>query len=227
LQFKIVYMLLSVLLKALPIGLILSFAPGAAFFSVIQTSISRGFKSGFFLALGISLSDTFLVILCLLGLGGIMENNETAQLIMGIIGGAVLILFGGYTLFNKKSDLNPVYNQSLKLKKEKIEQIIENKSENNRFKYIMKGFIINVTNPFVWILWLSIVPNTGTIFRERALVLLVILATILSADIIKSFFAGKIKKVLTPLVIFYINRIVGLIVAVLGIALIIRVFVIF
>ncbi|HPY81567.1 MAG TPA: LysE family transporter, partial [Bacteroidales bacterium] len=84
-------MLLSVLLKALPIGLILSFAPGAAFFSVIQTSISRGFKSGFFLALGISLSDTFLVILCLLGLGGIMENNETAQLIMGIIGGAVLI----------------------------------------------------------------------------------------------------------------------------------------
>jgi len=123
--------------------------------------------------------------------------------------------------------LNPVYNQSLKLKKEKIEQIIENKSENNRFKYIMKGFIINVTNPFVWILWLSIVPNTGTIFRERALVLLVILATILSADIIKSFFAGKIKKVLTPLVIFYINRIVGLIVAILGIALIIRVFVIF
>ena len=220
-------MLLSVLLKALPIGLILSFAPGAAFFSVTQTSISRGFKSGFFLALGISLSDTFLVILCLLGLGGIMENNETAQLIMGIIGGAVLILFGGYTLFNKKSDLNPVYNQSLKLKKEKIEQIIENKSENNRFKYIMKGFIINVTNPFVWILWLSIVPNTGTIFRERALVLLVILATILSADIIKSFFAGKIKKVLTPLVIFYINRIVGLIVAILGIALIIRVFVIF
>ena len=226
-QFKIVYMLLSILLKALPIGLILSFAPGAAFFSVIQTSISRGFKSGFFLALGISLSDTFLVILCLLGLGGIMENNETAQLIMGIIGGAVLILFGGYTLFNKKSDLNPVYNQSLKLKKEKIEQIIENKSENNRFKYIMKGFIINVTNPFVWILWLSIVPNTGTIFRERALVLLVILATILSADIIKSFFAGKIKKVLTPLVIFYINRIVGLIVAILGIALISRVFVIF
>ena len=220
-------MLLSILLKALPIGLILSFAPGAAFFSVTQTSISRGFKSGFFLALGISLSDTFLVILCLLGLGGIMENNETAQLIMGIIGGAVLILFGGYTLFNKKSDLNPVYNQSLKLKKEKIEQIIENKSENNRFKYIMKGFIINVTNPFVWILWLSIVPNTGTIFRERALVLLVILATILSADIIKSFFAGKIKKVLTPLVIFYINRIVGLIVAILGIALIIRVFVIF
>ena len=217
-QFKILYMLLSVLLKALPIGLILSFAPVLLF--SLQTSISRGF--GQFLALGISLSDTFLVILCLLGLGGIMENNETAQLIMGIIGGAVLILFGGYTLFNKKSDLNPVYNQSLKLKKEKIEQIIENKSENNRFKYIMKGFIINVTNPFVWILWLSIVPNTGTIFRERALVLLVILATILSADIIKSFFAGKIKKVLTPLVIFYINRIVGLIVAILGIALIIR-----
>ena len=63
----------------------------------------------------------------------------------------------------------------------------------------MKGFIINVTNPFVWILWLSIVPNTG-IFRERALVLLVILATILSR-ILSSFFAGKLK-VLTPLVIF-------------------------
>lgn len=225
-HFKKVCML-SILLKALPIGLILSVAPGAAFFSVMQTSISRGFRAGFFLALGISLSDLFLVILCLLGLGSIMENNETVQLVMGIVGGTVLILFGSYTVFNKKSDLNPVYNQSLKLKKEKLEQIIESKSEKNVFKFLMKGFVINITNPFVWILWLSIVPNTGTIFKERALVLLSILCTILSMDIIKSFFAGKIKRILTPHLIFRINRFVGFIVAILGIVLIIRAFVIF
>ena len=99
--------MLAVLLKAIPIGLLLSIMPGAAFFSVIQTSISRGFRAGLFLAFGISLSDIFLVALCLFGIAGLMENNETAQLVMGIVGGIILIVFGCYTFLNMKSDLNP------------------------------------------------------------------------------------------------------------------------
>ncbi len=214
--------MLSVLLKAIPIGLLLSIMPGAAFFSVIQTSISRGFRAGLFLAFGISLSDIFLVALCLFGIAGLMENNETAQLVMGIVGGIILIAFGGYTFLNMKSDLNPQLPKSILLKEGSNGDEIND--ENYRIKYLAKGFALNVSNPFVWLLWLGIVPYSGTILKEQSLFLIFILITVFSMDMLKSYFAGKIKQILTPEVIFLINRIVGLVIACLGVFLIIRVF---
>jgi threonine/homoserine/homoserine lactone efflux protein len=214
--------MLAVLLKAIPIGLLLSIMPGAAFFSVIQTSISRGFRAGLFLAFGISLSDIFLVALCLFGIAGLMENNETAQLVMGIVGGIILIVFGGYTFLNMKSDLNPQLSKSLLLKECPNGEEIN--GENKRIKYLAKGFALNVSNPFVWLLWLGIVPYSGVVLKEQVFFLLFILITVFSMDMLKSYFAGKIKQILTPEVIFLINRIVGLVIACLGVFLIIIVF---
>ena len=214
--------MLAVLLKAIPIGLLLSIMPGAAFFSVIQTSISRGFRAGLFLAFGISLSDIFLVALCLFGIAGLMENNETAQLVMGIVGGIILMVFGGYTFLNMKSDLNPRLSKSLLLKEGPNGEEIN--GENKRIKYLAKGFALNVSNPFVWLLWLGIVPYSGAVLKEQMLFLIFILITVFSMDMLKSYFAGKIKQIFTPEVIFLINRIVGLVIACLGVFLIIRVF---
>lgn len=214
--------MLAVLLKAIPIGLLLSIMPGAAFFSVIQTSISRGFRAGLFLAFGISLSDIFLVALCLFGIAGLMENNETAQLVMGIVGGIILMVFGGYTFLNMKSDLNPRLSKSLLLKEGPNGEEIN--VENKRIKYLAKGFALNVSNPFVWLLWLGIVPYSGAVLKEQMLFLICILITVFSMDMLKSYFAGKIKQIFTPEVIFLINRIVGLVIACLGVFLIIRVF---
>lgn len=213
--------MLAVLLKAIPIGLLLSIMPGAAFFSVIQTSISRGFRAGLFLAFGISLSDIFLVALSLFGIAGLMENNETAQLVMGIVGGVILIVFGGYTFLNMKSDLNP-QSKTLLLKEGSNGDDIN--GEKNGMKYLAKGFALNVSNPFVWLLWLGIVPYSGAVLKEQMLFLIFILITVFSMDMLKSYFAGKIKQILTPEVIFLINRIVGLVIACLGVFLIVRVF---
>lgn len=209
--------MISILLKAIPIGLLLSIMPGAAFFSILQTSISRGFRAGLFLAIGISLSDIFLVALCVLGIAGLMESSETAQLITGIVGGIVLISFGSYTLFCKKNEVNKKIVNSLDI----------NEIEENRvgiLTFVAKGFALNVSNPFVWLLWIGIVPYLGTTLQNQILFLAFILLTIFSMDLIKSFFAGKIKTLLTPRIILRINKIVGFIIVCLGVFLIIRVF---
>lgn len=54
------------LLEGIVIGFTIAILTGPAFFSLIQTSIHRGFRSGLFLAGGIFLSDASLLMLCYL-----------------------------------------------------------------------------------------------------------------------------------------------------------------
>ncbi|MEQ9007485.1 MAG: LysE family transporter, partial [Ekhidna sp.] len=56
------------IINGLIFGLIFIFALGPAFFALIQTSIQQGLKKAIFLAIGISVSDVFYVIIVLLGM---------------------------------------------------------------------------------------------------------------------------------------------------------------
>lgn len=214
---------IAVVLKALSIGLLLICMPGAALFSILQTSISRGFKAGLFLAIGISISDILLVALCFVGIANLMTDNGTATFIMGLIGGVILIGYGIYTFFNKKTDLNPYRRRNPEL-----EQRVEEKTSKFRMlQYTFKGFIFNFTNPFVWLLWIGVVPMSGDTVREQIAFLLLILICTFAGDVTKSFFANKIKQILTPKVIYWVNRIVGLVFLFLGVILIIRSYILY
>ena len=208
------------LIKAVSIGLVLAIAPGAALFSILQTSISRGFRAGLALAVGISVSDILLVSLCLWGFAGIIQDSNTASFIMGIVGGVILVGYGIYTFFNKKTDLNPRHRAAVATAA--VQAIESRPSKYQMFQYAFKGFIFNITNPVVWILWIGVLPISGETLREQVFFLFCILATTLGTDTLKSFFANKIKKLLTPERIFLISRIVGLVLAVLGVVLIVR-----
>ena len=48
-------------------GIVLAFLVGPVFFTILQTSIERGFRSGFFVAMGVSLSDAFYISISYLG----------------------------------------------------------------------------------------------------------------------------------------------------------------
>lgn len=214
---------LAVILKAFSIGLLLICMPGAALFSILQTSISRGFKAGLFLAIGISISDILLVALCFVGIANLMIDNETATFVMGLIGGVILIGYGIYTFLNKKTDLNPYRRKNTDL-----EQRVEAKtSKYKMLQYTFKGFIFNFTNPFVWLLWIGVVPMSGNSVKEQSIFLLLILLCTFSGDALKSFFANKIKQILTPKVIYWVNRIVGLVFLALGLVLIIRSYILY
>lgn len=205
--------ILPTILQAIPIGLAISVAPGAAFLGIIQTSLNNGFKSGILFALGIALSDMILIGLCLWGTASIM-HNPTAKLIFSILGGIILIGYGLVTFFNRKRSVKTRHQEEV-LNSTRSDRL-------GRLKYPMQGFAFNITNPFVWILWLGISPYSGTNIHLQFLFFACILFTIFCIDMLKSFFAGKLKKAITYEVAFIINRIVGVIFCALGIFMIAR-----
>lgn len=192
-----------VITQGILFGFTLSFMVGPAFFSLLQTSITHGFKAGANLAFGISCSDIIMVFISWFGLSSLFAS-EKAQLIIGLIGGTVIIIFGVYN-FTKKQVMQPTRD---------IEQI----KTKFHFKYFAKGFVFNVANPGVWIYWLlpiSVASSYET--NEQILFLAFILITVLLMDIVKCAIANELKNFLTIKVVLVINRVVGVILILFGI----------
>ncbi|MDR1847393.1 MAG: LysE family translocator [Bacteroidales bacterium] len=198
-------------------GLTLSLMIGPAFFSLIQTSITRGFRSGSRLAMGISLSDIAMVFIAWYGISALFETTQ-AQRILSIAGGAVLIGFGIYTALLKHKSA----------KEKNIEKAAYSDLTKYRFKYMVKGFVFNIANPSIWIYWLipiSVATSTYTKKIEQMIFLISILITCLASDILKCAIAHTLKRFMTDHVLTVINRIVGIILIVFGTYLIVTLFV--
>jgi threonine/homoserine/homoserine lactone efflux protein len=193
------------------IGLTLSVLLGPALFSLIQTSIHRGFRSGATLAVGIFLSDLALIFLSYLGAMQILSSDNN-RLLFGFISGMILISYGIVAL-TKKAKTNE--NGDLILEK-----------ENSRFKYLFKGFFLNIANPFVWIFWMGltvgVTANYGNDTYAAFLFFSGTLFSIIFTDLIKVYVAKAIKGVLNPVNIRRLNQIVGVLLILFGIVLMIR-----
>ena len=79
----------------LTLALIMGFGP--AFFTLIQTSISRGFKAAMFLDLGIVINDIMVVALMMMTNVHFNINNKENIIYGGVAAGIILIIFGIYT----------------------------------------------------------------------------------------------------------------------------------
>lgn len=184
--------------KGILVGLPFVFVVGPALFSILQTSINKGFYSGMQLAIGISISDMLIMFLCYFGLIQYMEK-ESFQIALGFGGSIIMVIYGVY-MFNKRTISEPK-NREIKLKINWM----------GVFGEIVKGFFLNIMNPFLWIVWLSIVSSGATKSSgpEAIAFILGIASMIFSTDLLKSFFANKIKRFLSPSVIIIINKVAG------------------
>ena len=88
-------------LQGVLVGLTFAVLLGPAFFSLIQTSIHRGFRSGVFLAIGIFVSDLTALILAYFGATQFLGNDPRENTLFSIIGGIILIIFGTFTFIRK------------------------------------------------------------------------------------------------------------------------------
>ncbi|MEN8223911.1 MAG: LysE family transporter [Bacteroidota bacterium] len=202
-------------------GLILGFTLaflfgfGPALFALIQTSIHRGLWAGFQMAFGIFLSDVTLVTLCLLGALQIINETPENQLAFGIITGVILIIFGVVT-FTRKTQITE-------------EEEGEEPRSPNPITYVLKGFFLNFTNPFVWLFWILWVTTMTSNYKGEPQSVIILFATtllvILSTDMLKCFGAYKIKRFVTPGLIHWINRVAGICLCIFGVFLLVRAFV--
>lgn len=201
------------LIEGIVLGLTLDlfFGFGPAFFAEIQTGIHRGFYKGFILTLGVFLNDLTVVALSIIGAHVIMNTMHKYQ-ILGVVGGVVLILFGIATYRNK-----------IELTGEDEEINI---NEPHILMYMLKGFLLNLANPFVWLFWPTVVLGVATPFMSTTEDIVLFFSGTLSmfllVDTTKVFLASKIKNYITDKVLHLINKVAGVGLFVFGIILVIR-----
>ena len=221
-------MIWKLLLSAIPIGLAISISPGAALFGIIQTSLSKGFKSGIFFALGIALSDMLFIGLCLWGFAALLDN-PIAKMVFGLICGCVLVGYGLLTFFSKRDTVSDKQREQVENRIHEVDKLDNLSPVLHRHQYLnvlkpmSKGFLFNFINPGAWVLWMGIMPLTANNdIKEQIFFFGCILATIFCVDMLKSYFAGKIKSMVTPKVFYHVNRIIGIIFCVLGVVMIVK-----
>ena len=187
-------------------GVVLSLLIGPVFFTIIQTSIERGFKSGFLVAMGVSLSDAFYISICYLGVYQLFDTGNFKEY-LAYLGGIVLLAMGFYYLIVKSRQLAGYDPKKVAAK--------------NPYKLIVKGFIINGLTPMVLIFWLGTVgiatTKLGYVTPGKAIPFFVsIVCTVFITDIIKAKLADQLRQVLTPKFVRTMNFVLGLVLVIFG-----------
>lgn len=203
--------------------LALVFGFGPAFFSLIQTSINRGFKSALLLDIGIILNDIMVVALMMMSSLQINITSEQNMKYAGISAGIILTLLGIYTF-----TLSPrkIVMQS-EVNDEKFSTLGEKHKKPKWFIYIGKGFLMNIFNPFVWIFWMTCVATASGKFggdkKDLILFFLGVFITVFFFDILKSLGAYSLKKFFTEKLLKILNKTTGIILICFGIGIVIRI----
>jgi threonine/homoserine/homoserine lactone efflux protein len=188
----------SIIFNGLKFGIVLAILVGPVFFTIIQTSVERGFWKGALVAFGVSLSDIVTVVICWFGVIQFL-NEPKFRVDMSYIGGVILIGFGIYYLIVKG--------------KKKVQ--VASANEKGFFRYIVKGFLINGLTPSVILFWVASSSLATTVFGYNTaekffLFFGTVLFTCLSTDVLKAYLANKLGGVMTPRVIMIMNILVGI-----------------
>lgn len=206
-------MMPDALLKGFLTGLWLSFSFGPVFFLLIQTSVQKGIPQALFFDLGVLLSDLFYIIISFFG-ASVILGNEHYQDIIGIVGGLILVGFG----------LSPFF-QKARVAEIPSEYEMPAITRKGMFGQILKGFLVNVLNPSVLLIWFGATTVAFSAYSgSKSIVGLYFLSTLItyfSIDIAKIYLALRLKPFLKPRILQLINRISGALIVAFGLYLVI------
>jgi threonine/homoserine/homoserine lactone efflux protein len=178
---------IEIVFNGIELGLVLTLLVGPVFFTIIQTSIERGFGRGVLVAIGVSLSDIIYVAICYFGFAQVLASTST-KIYMAYAGGAILIGFGLYHLLVKSRVSQSGTTIPL--------------SEKRPYRYVLKGFLINGMTPMVLFFWIGTVSLATINFGysgtgQFVLFFAALLITVLTTDILKAYLADKLRLMLT------------------------------
>lgn len=171
-------------------------AMGPVFFTIIQTSLQRGFRTAILVATGVMLSDIFYISIVSFGLAQFLDN-ETFKLFLAVGGG--FIMFG--------------YGMVLFFRKAKSRGFDEDGFNGNSFKYLAKGWLINFLNPFVFVFWIGVAGiahvDYGVAHINKMAFFLGIVCMVYTSDILKSYLANRLRSIVTVKLISNLNKVLG------------------
>jgi threonine/homoserine/homoserine lactone efflux protein len=207
---------MDLLLQGIGLGLALSLLAGPILFTLIQTSLDQGVRSGLTVASGIWISDILYITTIFLAFSFLdrIAKMPDFEFFFGLIGGVILIAIGIGMIMSTVVE-------------EKIKEVKSTTRAKSALKNWMKGFLINTVNPFTVFFWIGIVSTTLGVseftFAQIAPFFLGLMITVMVGDIVKVFLASRIRKVLTKRTILVLRKISGSALILFGVILIARV----
>lgn len=205
--------------NAFLIGFFMAFMIGPVFFMLIQTSILKGARAAISLDLGVIFGDICFILISYYGSRSLLEKIKDDPRLF-FIGGLILIIYGVITYFDRENK-----KEALASAKDIEVPIVA----NNYLKLFVKGFFLNFINIGVLAFWLGTILVIGPALKMNQNAIFWYFATIilgyLTTDLCKILLAKQLKSKMTPLVIYRVKRIMGIILIVCGIYLMLMGFV--
>ena len=130
-------------------GIPIALSLGPGFLALFQSSLERGYKTGLWMLAGILVGDMMLIVAGYFGLG-MLVTHPGNRMIMGVVASVILILMGIFSLIKNPKALE------VKGKRNDVSGRIQPAS------LWMKGFLLNLSNPFNLIFWMGVLAISGT-----------------------------------------------------------------
>jgi len=197
-------------LKAILIGLTASIPLGPLGIMCIQKTLSKGRWSGFAIGVGSSLADTLYAAVSLFSITFISSFLDRNRSWVMVIGGLIVLLIGlQIALKNPIKDLRRPITGTLRVR---------------RAQEILRGFLMTISNPGALVLMLGLFAFFGLNLGEgdHPSAVLVVLAGIFLGTAVWWFLLSSgislFRKRFRLRQIIIINRISGILIAILGLA---------
>ncbi len=213
-----------ILINGIISGIILSFLIGPVFFVLLETSIKKGVKNAVFIDIGVIISDILYLLLAYFfaqKVNEILSDNVYVKYIAAVVFitmGIVSILSRDKPKKKKQIDIDEVLNE---------EPIVKSRfRKRTAIALVLKGIGLNAINPGVLIYWIAActaateklhITENQMIYYFGATLL-----TMFGIDLLKIYFARKLKTKMTPKMISNISVVIGIFFIVFGIMFVFR-----
>ncbi|MBT4232429.1 MAG: LysE family transporter [Flavobacteriaceae bacterium] len=202
-------------LPAIFLGIILSFTIGPVFFTILEISVSKGFKAAVFFNIGVVFSEIVFFAIAYASTSSLLESIQENPS-WKVLGGVLLSFYAGITLLSMYQNKDDVDQYSFNPKSE----------SPNVIKNMIRGFLLNIINFAVLVFWILVVANYGPGFQDTdykmVMFFLAIVGTYFSIDLGKIYLAQQLKNYLTKEIIVKIKLAVNVIILLIGLVLIFK-----
>ena len=202
-------------LPAIFLGIILAFTIGPVFFTILEISVSKGFRAAVFFNIGVVFSEIVFFAIAYASTSSLLESIQENPS-WKILGGVLLSFYAGITLLG-------IYQNKTE---EGLYSVDPGYESPNLIKNMVRGFLLNIINFAVLVFWILIVANYGPGFQDTEykmfLFFLTIVGTYFSIDLGKIYLAQQLKSSLTRAVITKVKIAVNSVILIIGIVLIFK-----
>ena len=201
------------LLYAALYGVILAFMVGPVFFTLIETSITKGFRAGLFFDLGAITADVIFILIALYGTSKILEKVKDDPGLL-IFGGVILIAYGVISYIRTAKSFIKIVREHYAVKVKK-----------DLGGLFFKGFLLNFVNFGVLAGWIATIIMANALTssdRGVLLFLATVLVTFFLTDLAKISLAKKLKSRLTPRFVYKTKKWISILIIGFGVLLLVE-----